>query len=499
MSTILIVAIGSRGDVAPLTGIGVCLKAAGHEVAIAAYTPFADIITQCGLGFRELPAVPDPATAGDANPMKGLAAFASPAGMRAMGEAVLAAVGDEPADIVLLSPFSEMVGHPLAEAKGIPSIGVRLQPLSRTKDYPPTVLGAWSAGAMGNQLAADAGARLMDRTYGGVVAGFRRDLGLPKTSTRALRRRRTEAHWPVLHGYSPTVAPRPRDWRAGLEVTGYWWPADGPDWAPPAALTDFLAAGPAPVFVGFGSMMTTAGRAEELSTVIQAAARQAGVRAVVQTGWAGLDAVDDDVLTIGDVPHSGCSPKSQPLRITAAPEPPRRAYAQACPRLRCRPSATDRSGPAAFSPLASVPPRFRSADLTSSGSPRRCAAPPPTPDCGCGRSSLPAASTVKTVPHRCFPSSNPCFTNPHRRTFMPTDSLMGNALLAGAIIMAGGAIGAGIGNGVAGSQFIAGVARQPEAQARLFTPFLITVGLVEAVYFINVAFMALFVFATPGK
>jgi ATP synthase F0 subunit c len=76
---------------------------------------------------------------------------------------------------------------------------------------------------------------------------------------------------------------------------------------------------------------------------------------------------------------------------------------------------------------------------------------------------------------------------------------MGNALLAGAIVLAGGAIGAGIGNGMAGSQFIAGVARQPAAQARLFTPFLITVGLVEAVYFINVAFMALFVFATPGK
>ena len=28
--------------------------------------------------------------------------------------------------------------------------------------------------------------------------------------------------------------------------------------------------------------------------------------------------------------------------------------------------------------------------------------------------------------------------------------------------------------------------------------FLITVGLVEAAFFINVAFMALFVFATPG-
>lgn len=65
--------------------------------------------------------------------------------------------------------------------------------------------------------------------------------------------------------------------------------------------------------------------------------------------------------------------------------------------------------------------------------------------------------------------------------------------------MAGGAIGAGIGDGLAGAQLVAGVARQPEAQSRLFTPFFITVSLVEATFFINVAFMALFIFATPGK
>jgi sterol 3beta-glucosyltransferase len=62
--------------------------------------------------------------------------------------------------------------------------------------------------------------------------------------------------------------------------------------------------------VGFGSMMTGAGRAEELSIVIQRAARQAGVRAIVQTGWAGLNALDDDVLTIGDVPHSWLFPRT---------------------------------------------------------------------------------------------------------------------------------------------------------------------------------------------
>gem|GEM_PF-4908648 len=181
MSNVVIVAVGSRGDVAPLTGVGVRLKQAGHDVAIAAYTPFADMITHCGLGFRDLPAEPDPAAASEVNPMKGLAQFAAPAGMRALGEAVLAAVGDEPADILLLSPFSELVGHPLAEAKGIPSIGTRLQPLSPTKDYPPTVLGAGSAGATGNRLAGAAGGWLIDRLSVASWPGFDATWACPRS------------------------------------------------------------------------------------------------------------------------------------------------------------------------------------------------------------------------------------------------------------------------------------------------------------------------------
>ena len=38
------------------------------------------------------------------------------------------------------------------------------------------------------------------------------------------------------------------------------------------------------------------------------------------------------------------------------------------------------------------------------------------------------------------------------------------------------------------------MARQPEAQGRLQTIFFLTVALVEGMYFINLAFMALFVF-----
>ncbi|MPZ66393.1 MAG: F0F1 ATP synthase subunit C [Pseudonocardiaceae bacterium] len=81
---------------------------------------------------------------------------------------------------------------------------------------------------------------------------------------------------------------------------------------------------------------------------------------------------------------------------------------------------------------------------------------------------------------------------------MGTSIMTAGALVGGGLALAGGAIGAAIGDGMVGGQLIAGTARQPEAYGRLFTIFLITVGLVEAMYFINLAFMALFVFATPG-
>lgn len=71
---------------------------------------------------------------------------------------------------------------------------------------------------------------------------------------------------------------------------------------------------------------------------------------------------------------------------------------------------------------------------------------------------------------------------------------MAGAFVGGGLALGGGAIGASIGDGVAGSALLNGVTRQPEAQGRLIPWWGITVGLVEAMYFINLAFMAMFVF-----
>jgi F-type H+-transporting ATPase subunit c len=63
----------------------------------------------------------------------------------------------------------------------------------------------------------------------------------------------------------------------------------------------------------------------------------------------------------------------------------------------------------------------------------------------------------------------------------------GLALVAAGFAFAGGAIGAGIGNGVVGNAAVAGVVRQPEAQTRMQTMMFLIIAFVEAAYFINVA------------
>ena len=68
------------------------------------------------------------------------------------------------------------------------------------------------------------------------------------------------------------------------------------------------------------------------------------------------------------------------------------------------------------------------------------------------------------------------------------------ALIGAGLALAGGAVGAAIGDGLAGNATIQGMARQPEAAGALRVTMFLIIGLVEAMYFINLAF----VFVLPG-
>ena len=301
---VLMVTPGTRGDVVPMAGLGSRLRTLGFDVAIAANAAYAPLVVDAGCEHRELPGdmshLVTPAPPGEKASGAGMRSYMRDLGsyfdLAATGTLAAAEAG---ADVILanaVAPFA----YDVAEALGIPAIGAHLQPTERSTAYPPVVLGtARSLGPAGNKLL---GALISEgkAPYDAPSARIRRALGLDKKSRATTERHRRKANRPVLHGISSKVFPRPADWRSGLSMTGYWWPAAEPAWQPPVELLEFLEDGPPPVFIGFGSSA-----ALEADFMLDAA-HGAGVRAVLQGVQ---DVSGPDALSIGAVPHEWLFPQ----------------------------------------------------------------------------------------------------------------------------------------------------------------------------------------------
>ena len=301
---VLMVTPGTRGDVAPMAGLGSSLQSLGYEVAIAANPAFAPLVVESGCEFRPLPGdleglirQPAPGAKGSSGSLltfwRKLTDYMDNA---ATGTLAAAEAG---ADVILANSVAPYA-YDIAEAMGIPALGAHLQPTEPSAAYPPVIMNsARSLGAWGNKIIGERAAA-GPAPYDAPGARLRKELGLGKLGRAAGERRRRKARATVLHGISPSVLPRPADWHEGLVMAGYWWPPMKPDWKPPADLVNFLADGPPPVFVGFGSS------AHIDPAFILESTRRAGVRAVVQ-GVEG--AMGDDAIAVGSIPHEWLFPR----------------------------------------------------------------------------------------------------------------------------------------------------------------------------------------------
>jgi sterol 3beta-glucosyltransferase len=113
---------------------------------------------------------------------------------------------------------------------------------------------------------------------------------------------------PALTTVSRHVFQRPADWDHHWQVTGFLFD-DDPDWTPPQDLIDFLRAGEAPVYIGFGSMPDS--KPEATTRMIIEAVQKAGKRAVILTGWAGfgIHDVPDNIHILKYAPHNWLFPQ----------------------------------------------------------------------------------------------------------------------------------------------------------------------------------------------
>jgi UDP:flavonoid glycosyltransferase YjiC (YdhE family) len=94
-----------------------------------------------------------------------------------------------------------------------------------------------------------------------------------------------------------------------VHITGYYFLDSSLDWKPSPELETFLATGNPPVYIGFGSMSTR--NPEKLAKLMLDAIANCGQRAVLLTGWGGLqaDELPDDVFVLDYAPHGWLFPR----------------------------------------------------------------------------------------------------------------------------------------------------------------------------------------------
>ncbi|WP_414940304.1 glycosyltransferase [Amycolatopsis sp. cmx-11-51] len=308
---VVVVAPGSRGDVQPCIALGCGLALDGDRVRVLAAERFRALVTERGLDFAPLSADPGDVlgsdggrewTEGGRNPatfLRGLRGALAP-----VLERLLADVhkGSSGADLVL-APTLGFLGAHLGASLGVPDVELHYQPSVPTRAFAHPLL-PWSSrlGPGGRRLSFHAVDTVAWQVLRPEVDRWREhSLGLPAAGVRGPRRKET----PVLCGFSDAVVPRPKDWPARVHVTGYWFLDTPAAWRPDPRLRDFLASGPPPVYVGFGSMRPS--EAERTFAAVRTALRRVGLRGLLGTD---IELDDDDLLAVQDVPHAWLFPRT---------------------------------------------------------------------------------------------------------------------------------------------------------------------------------------------
>lgn len=317
MTTITVVASGSRGDVQPYLALAQGLQRAGYTVRLVSSDNFATLAAEAGLEFGSMGFSAEERLQSDEwrQRVEGGNFLKILRGMQSEMKTVAADMARrlppllDGSDVIVTGVAGTGGVFTLAEQRRIPVIQAYVFPFTPTTAFPAPVTTQLPLGAVLNPLSFRVLHQMFWQMSKAGDAAVRREVGLRKPPFWGPFGALDRADTPVLYGYSAHVLPRPTDWSARYTVTGYWFLDEPAGWQPPADLVDFLNAGAPPVYIGFGSMSSR--NPEEAGQIALEALRRSGQRGVLASGWGGLKPTElpDNVHLISALPHSWLFPR----------------------------------------------------------------------------------------------------------------------------------------------------------------------------------------------
>ena len=341
---IVVMVIGSRGDIQPFLKIGQILKERGHRVRIATHPTFRVFVEKdIGLEFFSVGGDPSELMAFMVKNPGLMPSFETvrqgEVGKRrnAMAEmfegfwrSCINATDDESdednirmmgkkhpfvADAIIANPPSFAHVH-IAERLGIPLHMMFTFPYTPTQQFPHPLANIKTTSSNFdpnyiNFMSYTLVEMMTWQGLGDLINRFRtRTLGLDPVSSFWA----PDALWrmkiPYTYMWSPELVPKPADWGPEIDITGFVYLDLASNFKPPDDLKEFLDAGEAPIYIGFGSIVVD--DAKKFTKLIFDAVKLAGVRALVSAGWGGIGEGDDtpeNILMLGNTPHDWLFPK----------------------------------------------------------------------------------------------------------------------------------------------------------------------------------------------
>lgn len=316
---ITLIATGSRGDVQPYIALAEGLNRAGHTARFVTPSNFEPLARSYGLDVWPIPGDTEAIATSEeirrrvegGNFVRLMAEMSKAARGAAVAMTGVAFEAAQGADLLLGGLGGLYTGLALAEKLDLPFVQAHVVPFTPTGDFagvlaPPL---PFPPGRRLNRLTHHLTRQMVWQGFRSADAAARATLGLPRAPFAGPYNTAAARRGPVLYGFSPHVVPRAADWGADVHVTGYWMLDAADEWSPPPALEAFLAAGPAPVYVGFGSMSNRDPAAT--AALVLAALWRSGQRAVLLSGWGGLNPADlpDSVFLLDSAPHAWLFPR----------------------------------------------------------------------------------------------------------------------------------------------------------------------------------------------
>lgn len=311
---IVMLIVGTRGDVQPFVAIGKRLQDYGHRVRLATHSNFKEFVLTAGLEFYPLGGDPK-VLAGYMVKNKGFL----PSGpseipvqrnqMKEIIYSLLPACRDPDIDSGIPFKAEAIIANPpayghthVAEALKIPLHIFFTMPWTPTSEFPHPL----------SRVKPAAGYRLSYQIVDSLIWLGIRDM-INDVRKKKLKLRPVTylsgsqgSESDVPHGYiwSPHLVPKPKDWGPKVDVVGFCFLDLASNYEPPESLVKWLEAGPKPIYIGFGSLPIQ--EPEKMTQIIVDALEQTGQRGIINKGWGGLGNLaepKDSIYLLDNCPH----------------------------------------------------------------------------------------------------------------------------------------------------------------------------------------------------